>query len=214
MQGSIHYSVPLMMVMAMSDLSTQVQLLVSGELKYWATQICYQVEMKWDSKILPQNDGVRQIETDTMMVSEGIVSIDLVASGMAAWIAEYGSGHLMDNMNPYLKQYMSSKYWNPERVFDGNEFIGRAYGDEVYGLQDGVDHISTGRMEGFRLEHATKSRAASGRILEAYEAAPPMHIIKEEIEATMPIAIKEINQKVCALVGRTVFSTISSNFIF
>lgn len=197
----------------MSDISTQVKLLVSGELKYWADQIRYQVEEKWDSKILPENDGEREIHTDNLMESGGVISIQLISSGMAAWIAEYGSGHLMDTMNPYLREYMSSKYWNSEREHDGNEFVGRAMGDKVYGLNGEVDHISSGKLQGFRLEHATKSRSG-GKILEAYKAAPPMHIIQEEIEATMPLAIQSINRKVCDLVGRVAFATISANFKF
>lgn len=176
----------------MSDLQQQVNLVVAGRLEYWAGVICEQVNQRWSTRISPENDGEREIHHDNLATKGNIVSIDIIASGMAAFIAEYGSGHLIDVTSPYFAQYKSSEYWNGNREMDGNEFVGRAKGAIVHRI-DGSTYASSGRAEGMRLEHDMGRGASFGKY-PAYTAALPMHIIKEEVAATMPLMEMDINE--------------------
>lgn len=112
-------------------------------------------------------EGKAEIDFATVLTLDTIIS-KIEASGMKAYILEYGKGSLMDKNNPYLSEYMQSGLWNPDRR--GYDVSGRARG--WYKNADGELAYSDGRAKGRSLERMRKPE---------FMPQEAMHIIEEEI---------------------------------
>jgi hypothetical protein len=174
----------------------------------WTRIICARVEAKWASH--SQIKGQKEIDQFTAVVGNTIVGT-IRASGMAAWIEEFGSGHLLDRDNPYLEAYKRSPMWNKEREYEGNEWVGREAGATVYRPDGSTDtssgkaHVQVNRMNnasyredgasgqyGLHMEHDL-NRSGNNP---GYKAIEPMHVIKFEVEAAMPDMLEDIGNAV------------------
>ena len=180
-------------------LDEQIIMAVNGELQNTAQIICQNVINHW------KVNGEHSIAVENLMDRGSTVMIDIVASGMAAWVEEFGSGSLIDVTSPYFEQYKNSKYWNPARESKGNAFLGRKAGDTVYDLNGG-SYTSSGGLEGLYLErgwlHGTQYR-------EPYTPSPPMHIIQEEIKAEMPLCRQRLQQAIARKTQETILAQLS-----
>jgi hypothetical protein len=150
----------------------------------WIQTICNRVKAEWGSK-----QGLSGMQKDINgfvlpFVMNEIVGV-IKASGYGAYIGEWGSGHSLDENNPYLNAYKGTDAWNSARNSNGNEFIGRAKGDKIYRPNGDIEE-SSGKAEGMRLEH----KLSSG--YPAYKAFPAMHIIRQEITFAIPQIKAEI----------------------
>lgn len=123
-----------------------------------------------------------QIHEPVVVINEKSVQAFLAYSGLAAWIAEYGSGSKMDRSNPYLSQYNM----NPARKSQGNAFVGRKYGDRVY-RPDGTSYISLGNAVGRNLETFYHTQ---------YVPEPARHLIELEINAWVQEIVPEMRRLV------------------
>lgn len=114
-----------------------------------------------------------------------------------AWIAEWGSGTLMDPNNPALSEYMSSEYWNPARR--GLAITGRPAG--AYKGLDGEIHDShTGMLEGVNLEELSRNdpsfrdwMARVGLPDDAFQPKPALHFMREAILSNRNFIIDQFN---------------------
>lgn len=158
----------------------------------WATEVSWAIQNKWEGS--HGVEGNAEISVDVPYISSGNVVEYIRAQGDKAWILEYGSGHTLDESNPYLEDYKSSDRWNPARESDGNEFIGRAAGETVY-VPDGTTYESTGRAEGMRLEHQMGNKLP-------YKSQIPLHIIQEEIQKEIPTLRERIATLIPELIAR------------
>jgi hypothetical protein len=168
-----------------------LELTVTAIVNQWANGVVSTIQSKWSN--LSGIQGQANATADTPMVIYGNVVEYIRASGFKAFAVEYGIGHLIDTNSPYFEDYKNSDRWNPRREADGNEFIGRAKGETIY-RPDGTTDISTGRAEGKRLEHALGN-------LEAYVAQEPMHIIEENIQASLPDLYARLNEVIPQLIA-------------
>lgn len=150
---------------------------IAGVVLLYTQIICDRVKAKWGN--MQGIEGVEEIHSNLPVIVSNIIEVTIDASGDAAFIKEYGSGHLLDPSSPYFSEYKKSDRWNPERSADGNEFIGRSSGETVYN-PDGSTSISTGKAEGMRLEHELSPGYP------AYRAFSPTHVIEEEIKGILP----------------------------
>ena len=149
----------------------------------WTALICERIKSEWSGR---NNISEWEKDIDFYMspVVGNIVSSHLTAGGLGAWIAEYGSGSLMDKDNPYYEDYINSENFNKLRNNNDNAFTGRNADETVYS-PDGTSYISSGRAKGLNLESGSKFK-------EPYVPTPPMHIIKQEIENAMPEIIESV----------------------
>jgi hypothetical protein len=122
--------------------------------------------------------------------SPGMIHAFLSYSGLATWIAEYGSGSKMDTSNPYLGQYKM----NPARKSQGNAFVGRKKGETVY-RPDGTSYKSLGQAVGKNLETFYHTH---------YVPQPAQHLIQLEVNAW----VQEIVPQMKELVQRDIVARI------
>lgn len=108
----------------------------------------------------------------------------LTYSGLAAWIAEYGSGSEMDTNSPYYHSYTM----NPSRRAKGNAFLGRGKGEVVY-RPDGTTYISSGQAKGRNLEMPLGKLAP-------YIPQKAQHVIHQEIDMWVQEMVPELKQLV------------------
>jgi hypothetical protein len=171
---------------------------LSALVHQWATEVSWTIQNKWEGS--QGVDGLAECSVDVPYISSGNVVEYIRAWGDKAWILEYGSGHTLDESNPYLEDYKSTDRWNPARASDGNEFIGRTAGETVY-VPDGTTYESTGRAEGMRLEHQMGNK-------EPYESKVPLHIVHEYIEAEIPTLRSRIAELTTELIARELSITL------
>jgi len=170
-----------------------IEQIIAGVIKIHTDIICANVKNRWNS--MSAIIGKEEIYSGLPTIVGSIVIATINASGEAAFIKEFGSGHLIDTSSPYFAEYKNSDRWNPRRDNDGNEFVGRAKGETVY-RPDGTTYQSTGKAEGLRLEHDIgKSGNYPG-----YKAFLPSHVIQEEIMKEIPELIMHIQQAVASYV--------------
>ena len=172
-----------------------LDLVIIGVLAKWCEAISSQVRDKWDNS--HGASWQKEIHHDIVTLPN-IIMGEIIASGAGAFIAEFGSGSLMENeqMNPYLSDYKGSDKWNPARSGADNGFLGREAGETVY-RPDGSSYQSTGKAKGLHLEWNLGKNGA-------YTATPPMHIIKQEVTFTMPLILAELNEVVISTVNAEV----------
>ena len=110
----------------------------------------------WRTEALSKMRGIKfahktekmnaEVEKEIKRQAKGIV-VYLKANGVAL-ADSYGVGSLMTSDNPGLKEYMTSKKWNPAR--QGKEIVGRkeGYYTDIFGRK----RHSSGTAEGDPLE--------------------------------------------------------------
>lgn len=119
------------------------------------------------------------------------LKILLQYSGVATWIAEYGSGSEMDKDSPYYAAYES--VMRPTRKVNNNAFTGHAK-NEIYFGPDGKPHISSSnRLVGKNLENPPGN-------MTPYIPEKAQHIIGNEIQAWCQQVSLELKKKVPELV--------------
>jgi len=171
--------------------------IITARLAYWAQAICEQVINKWGGY-----QGGQEILSETAAITPELIATEIIASGMGAWIMEFGSGSALDVGNPFFSNYISSDMWNAERAKNGNEFLGRKKGDKIY-RPDGTIDISSGRAEGMRLEHS----------FSGYEPELPRHIIRDEITFTMPLIQEDIISNVLEYISGEITASLRSDIL-
>jgi hypothetical protein len=159
---------------------------VAKIISFWTETICHRVENRWGN--MSGIEGIAEIHATLPKIVGSIITSEISAGGDKAWIAEYGSGHLLDESSPYFNDYKKSDRFNPARTADGNEFIGRKAGDIIF-APDGSEYASSGRAEGMRLEHPLGE-------LPPYKAFAPTHVILEEVKKVLPSIAEDISQAV------------------
>lgn len=146
--------------------------------------IADRVRQKWAGVSV---DGQREIDVDLPMVIHGMVTARLAASGMGAWIMEFGEGSLMDSSNPWLAEYKRSSQWNPAR--DSLAITGRPHGG--YTDLDNNQQFSSGHNQGRSVEYV-------------HPPLEPMHIIENEIV----MAMSEIQESLIEAMTNFVYSEV------
>ena len=109
------------------------------------------------------------------------------ASGQKAWIAEYGSGSLLDSDNPGLMAYSNSSSFNKER----EDFEIRTRKGEYTDL-DGVVHEGSG-IGG---THGLNAEKLGNHSVTPH---PPRHVMKEALgagDAPEPVRAKNMKQAI------------------
>lgn len=152
------------------------------------------IRMKWDV-YASQHAGFTtwNVHEPLFKQDENSIHILLQYSGLAAWIAEYGSGSQMDTLSPYYDSYSM----NPLRKNKGNAFLGRKEGDIVY-RPDGSSYTSSGNMEGLNLEWRL------GKRFSPFVAEKAQHIIRNEIN----MWAQEIKPELKQLIRREIIGII------
>ena len=122
-----------------------------------------------------------------------VVTGEYRASGQKAWIAEFGSGSLVDKSNPTLDSYRNNSAFNPER---SNDFEIRTRTGEYTDL-DGVVHEGSG-IGGVHGLNAEK--------LGVHSVTPqlPRHVMKEvlgEGDAPEPVRAKNMKRAILDAFG-------------
>lgn len=126
-----------------------------------------------------------KINEPVFTASPDMVQVLLSYSGLATWIAEYGSGSKMDMSNPYLKDYDI----NPDRKSKGYAFLGRKKGDLVYAPDGSKPRVSSGKAYGRNLEWRLGK-------MKPFVPQPAQHLIELEIRAWVQEIVPQIQQLV------------------
>lgn len=176
-----------------------LNLLLRAVLLEHCEAIRLRVKAKWDN--MSEIQGQEDIETKLYPTIGNMVVAQIEASGDAAWIKEYGSGHLLDESSPYFEAYKMSDRWNPERETEGNEFIARSKGTTVH-RPDGSTYQSSGNA----YRHVYKKATQNGLHLEhdlnrsgnnpGYKAFQPTHVIRDEVLFELPLLLMHLNKTV------------------
>lgn len=118
--------------------------------------------------------------------SSGIISNKVIAyleANPAALADTFGTGSLIDESNPYFREYFSSGLINPLRK--DKRIYGRPAGRYINVL-DGKPRTSSGKLAGVPMEHIAKP-------------SNPTHAIQQELEffyaSNVPEAIREAVKK-------------------
>lgn len=174
---------------------------IAKVLKVHTDIICARVVAKWST--MSAIKGQESIRSISPSIIGNTVASSLEASGMAAWIKEFGSGSLADTKSPYWQQYTQSPMYNKERATEGNEFIARSAGSTVY-RPDGTTYSSTGKA--YRRIYKMNKVGQHGLHLErplnrtgkypGYKAFLGSHIIQHEVTAELPEIIAGIQRAV------------------
>ncbi|GMA50130.1 hypothetical protein GCM10025857_14870 [Alicyclobacillus contaminans] len=131
----------------------------------------------------------------TSLAQSGLIDGQIGSDHWEAWLAEWGSGSLMDRTNPDLAQYMGSELWNPVR--DGFDITGRPEGPYL-GL-DGALHESSGKLAGISLEDLVEHDPAFREWADthvgpgAFQPKPPLHFIRDALESNRALIIDQLN---------------------
>jgi hypothetical protein len=120
-------------------------------------------------------DGTGKVLEDSPFVQSGNIVEYIRCVGARAWIGEYGGGSEADLLNPYLDEYVNNPNFNHYRSKSDMTVRGRDAGE--YLDLNGEAHESTGRAAGKDLELKPVYQGMS---------MPPMHIIEENIQASLP----------------------------
>lgn len=178
-----------------------LELIVAERLKYWSQQICEQVEQKWPIRQVAAITGNKEIHND-VQVTPGIIIANIIAFGQAAYEIEFGKGSGMTADNPYLQEYMHSSQWNPERY--NATIVGRPAGP--YTDLDGETFVSSGTMAGRNLEEILwQGKKHDMR----FAPTMPMFVIKNEIEATWPLIVADINRCIAEAVSEEIVTSLT-----
>jgi hypothetical protein len=158
---------------------------VYKKLIQWTAVLVERIKSEWGNRS-NISDWEKDIDFYVSPMVGNIMRSHLSAGGLGAWIAEYGSGSLIDKDSPYYESYINSDNYNRLRESHNGSFTGRDIGETVYS-PDGTSYQSTGRAKGLNLESGSKFK-------ESYIASPPMHIIEQEVINAMPEIMIDINE--------------------
>lgn len=139
--------------------------------------------------------GDAESGVDPLDIAIGI-GVTIWGKDWKAWIAEYGSGSLLDRENPWLDEYIEM---NPDRPGRNYAFLGRTSGDTVY-VPGGDPYESSGRAKGANLEKGLKNPTK----YPPYKPQPPLHIIRDQIALALP----EIDEALIEAMESTLYSTV------
>lgn len=128
--------------------------------KEYSRVACDQVRQQWSRHDV---NGESEIGF-TVEEAESIVTAHIVATGMKAWLLEYGKGSKMERnrkINPFLEEYISGvvtdasgdPLFNPKRIYHGLALIGRPVG--IYADLDDIFYWSHGRFDNRNIEAGT-----------------------------------------------------------
>lgn len=151
----------------------------------WTAVLVERIKSEWGNRG-NISDWEKDIDFYVSPMVGNVMRSHLSAGGLGAWIAEYGSGSLIDKNSPYYESYINSDNYNRLRESNNGSFTGRDIGETVYS-PDGTSYQSTGRAKGLNLESGSKFK-------ESYIASPPMHIIEQEVRNAMPEIMIDINE--------------------
>ena len=123
----------------------------------YARAACNQVRQQWDRY---EADGNAEINS-SVETAEDVVTAAVVATGMKAWLLEYGKGSKMvksTTENPFLEEYISGvvketsgdPLFNPKRIYHGLALIGRPEG--IYSDLDDIYYYSYGHVDNRKIE--------------------------------------------------------------
>ena len=177
-------------------MSGELDLIIAGVLEKWCIDLENMIKAKWDNS--HGASWQKEIHHEIKPLPN-LIMAEIMASGIGAFIAEFGSGSEMENeqMNPYLAEYKAnSGMWNPAREARDNTFLGREPGATVHS-PDGSTHTSSGRAKGLNLEWDFGKDGP-------YVPTPPMHIIKQEVEANKGLIFADLNAAVAEYVNAQV----------
>ena len=159
----------------------------------WANEIKRRVEAKWNNMSqIPGNASLHVVDTPPIA---GAIMVTLLTGDFKAWIAEFGSGSLLDPSNPYLEAYKNSSMWNSKRTMGDTGFRGRKTGETVY-VPDGSTYKSSGKMYGMHLEWGIKMNEHRHSALPPFKPFAPQHTIREELYSATPEIIEDIQKAV------------------
>jgi len=158
---------------------------VYKKLIQWTAVLVERIKSEWGNRS-NISDWEKDIDFYVSPIVGNIMRSHLSAGGLGAWIAEYGSGSLIDKNSPYYESYINSDNYNRLRESNNGSFTGRDIGETVYS-PDGTSYQSTGRAKGLNLESGSKFK-------ESYIASPPMHIIEQEVRNAMTEIMIDINE--------------------
>ena len=194
-----------------------IQQIVAERLIYWSQVICQQVQFQWSTRQPAGVTGNKEIHSTPPVVTPGIVLVELLASGQAAWEIEFGRGSLMDlENNPYLQQYLASSVYNSTR---NSTLLKKGLNkNEVHPIQarpagtyqdlDGNTHTASGKFPaGFDLELEYWMNRGDDR----FAPSMPMHIIQDEIRDTMPLIASDLADSIARYIADEMVLTLSAN---
>lgn len=127
-------------------------------------------------------ESVNEAEKRIITSGYSMISFQVGAQHWNAFLDNYGTGSLMDKNNPWLQQYISSGYFNKERLEHSMAVVGRPAGE--YSIPDfkeghgGTTRVSKGRLKGQNLE--TKINDRTGKPYFIPES--PRHWLEKSIE--------------------------------
>lgn len=174
---------------------------VLGVLAKWGNIINDRVENRWASiNGIEGNANTKKPQLSSDKITQTLI---LVFSGQKAWIAEFGSGSLMETdtkKNKYLARYISGRNFNKYRLNMGKYLGIKSRARGVYRDLDDNIHITTGGTPGYDLEF-------HGSLKGKYQPKRPMYIIQEEIKAAIP----EIKEDISAALKSHVLKSIKTS---
>ena len=162
---------------------------IADVMKAYSLGFMNDMHNEWNKAHIHGNATVNfAITADTPTVVTG----EYRASGQKAWIAEFGSGSLLDSDNPGLMAYSNSSVFNKER----EDFEIRTRTGEYTDL-DGVVHEGSG-IGGVHGLNAEKmgNRSVTPQL--------PRHVMKEALgagDAPEPVRAKNMKQEILNAVG-------------
>ena len=130
------------------------------------------------------------------MAAQGVIEGSISAWHWEAFLAEWGSGSMMDPTNPDLYKYMASPFWNPART--GLAIVGRPAGPYM-GLDGHMHTKHTGYLEGVNLEELSRNDPfflawmhSVGLPDDAFQPKRPLHFMREAILANKNLIIDQL----------------------
>lgn len=162
---------------------------IADVMKAYSLGFMNDMHNEWNKANIHGNAMVNfAITADTPTVVTG----EYRASGQKAWIAEFGSGSLLDSDNPGLMAYSNSSVFNKER----EDFEIRTRTGEYTDL-DGVVHEGSG-IGGV---HGLNAEKLGNRSVTPH---PPRHVMKEALgagDAPEPVRAKSMKQAILDAFG-------------
>ena len=166
---------------------------ISDVMKQYSHGFISDIKRGWDKESIEGEANVNfAITSDTPTLITG----EYRATGQKAWIAEYGSGSLLDKSNPMLNEYRNNSAFNAERSED---FEIRTRTGEYTDL-DGKTHVGSG-LGGVHGLNAEKLR---GRPAIAHS---PKHVMREALGAdgaAEPARAKDMKQDILNAFGAVI----------
>ncbi|WAH35046.1 hypothetical protein [Alicyclobacillus dauci] len=132
------------------------------------------------------------------LVQQGMIDGEIGADAWQSFMAEWGSGSLMDRLNPGLVDYMNSELWNPLREANGDAITGRAKGPYI-GLDGMVHNAHTGILAGRNLEQLRdfpwfRDWMAKVRLPDdAFTPKVPLHFMRDALESNRNLIMDQLN---------------------